>query len=298
MNVPPSIPVEKRVEPAPQGWSVIRSTPLGLGLECLLVAVLYFAAGRLGLAIPFTSGNVSPVWPAAGVALAAALILGPRIWPGIALGAFLVNFFTPVPHLAAAGLMFGNALGPTLGALLVKRKPFERIASLSDAIRLIAFGGVGAAVSATLGTTVLFLTGVQPWRAFSSAWLIWWLGDSMGVLLVTPLLINIWDFKKLSRRIPELLLLIAALLVSSALLFSGHQTEEIFGFAILPFIIWASLRFGVAGAALASCIVSGSAIWATGHGAGPFVRYGTPLYNAGILQMFIAVLALSGLALA
>src|SRR2546423_742773 len=215
MSVPPSIPEENRVDPVRPSWGGFRHTPLGLGLECLLVALLYFATGRLGLAIPFTSGNVSPVWPAAGVALAAALILGPRIWPGIALGAFLVNFFTPVPHIAAAGLMFGNALGPTLGAMLVKRKSFDRIASLGDAIRLIAFGGIGAAISATLGTTVLFLTGVQPWRAFSSAWLIWWLGDSMGVLLVTPLLINIWDFKKLSRRIPELLLLIAALLVSS-----------------------------------------------------------------------------------
>src|SRR5437016_2817509 len=197
MNVPPSIPVEKRVEPAPQGWSAVRHTPLGLGLECLLVALLYFAAGRLGLAIPFTNGNVSPVWPAAGVALAAALILGPRIWPGIALGAFLVNFFTPIPHLAAVGLMLGNALGPTVGALLIKRKPFARIAALGDVVRLIMFGGIGAAISATLGITVLFLTGVQPWRDFTSAWLIWWFGDSMGVLLVTPLLINLRDFKML-----------------------------------------------------------------------------------------------------
>src|SRR5436305_1214851 len=69
--------------------------------ELLFVFVAYFVAGKCGLAVPFTSGNVSPVWPAAGVALIAVLIVGYRAWPGIALGAFFVNFFSPIPHQAA-----------------------------------------------------------------------------------------------------------------------------------------------------------------------------------------------------
>src|SRR5256885_12493514 len=60
----------------------------------LLVFVAYSIGGTLGLAVPFTNGNVSPVWPPAGIALAAILFWGYGMWPGIALGAFLVNLFT------------------------------------------------------------------------------------------------------------------------------------------------------------------------------------------------------------
>lgn len=70
-------------------------------LRVVLVFGLYLGAGELGLSVPFTSGNVSAVWPASGVALAAVLVWGWEIMPGIALAAFLVNFFSPVPPMAA-----------------------------------------------------------------------------------------------------------------------------------------------------------------------------------------------------
>src|SRR5581483_8382876 len=70
------------------------NTMAAIGIICLL----YFFAGRAGLAVPYTSGNVSPVWPAAGLALWAFLTVGLRVWPGIVAGAFLVNLFTPIPH--------------------------------------------------------------------------------------------------------------------------------------------------------------------------------------------------------
>src|SRR6185369_11624789 len=88
-----------------------------------LVGIAYFAAARLGLAVPFTSGNVSPVWPAAGIALASLLLLGYRVWPGIALGAFLANLLSPIPHMAAAGLALGNTLAALAGAFMLRRLP-------------------------------------------------------------------------------------------------------------------------------------------------------------------------------
>src|SRR5262249_37763645 len=81
-------------------------------LDFLYVLAACVLAGEAGLAIPFTSGNVSPFWPPAGVALAAALLFGYRIWPAVALGAFIVNFFTAVPHGAALGLALANTVGP------------------------------------------------------------------------------------------------------------------------------------------------------------------------------------------
>src|SRR5215470_15039994 len=80
-------------------------------LDFVYVLAACILAGEAGLAIPFTSGNVSPFWPAAGVALAAILLFGYRIWPAVALGAFLANFFTAVPHVTALRLAFGNAIG-------------------------------------------------------------------------------------------------------------------------------------------------------------------------------------------
>ena len=102
----------------PQGGSSARYLP-----EFALVLVAYFLAGRIGLAVPFTSGNVSPVWPPAGIALAATLLVGYRIWPAIVIGAFLVNFLSPLPHVAAFGISLGNAAGPLAGAWLLRRIP-------------------------------------------------------------------------------------------------------------------------------------------------------------------------------
>jgi hypothetical protein len=75
-------------------------------------------------------------------------------------------------------------------------------------------------------------------------------------------------------------------------------TEEVFGFAVLPLIMWGALRFGIVGTASLHCVIAGAAVWATAHHVGPFVRHGTALQNAGVLQAFIAALSLSGLTLA
>src|ERR1700687_4885523 len=94
---------------------------LQLLLRLLLVFALYLTAGELGLSVPFTSGNVSPVWPASGVALASVLLWGYEVWPGIALAAFLVNFFSPVSAAAALGIALGNTSSALFGGYLWRR---------------------------------------------------------------------------------------------------------------------------------------------------------------------------------
>ena len=68
-------------------------------------------------------------------------------------------------------------------------------------------------------------------------------------------------------------------------------------FVVFPFVIWAAIRFRVAGAAVASLLVASIAVWGTARGFGPFVNH-APLRNAVLLQMFIAVTSLTGLMLA
>jgi integral membrane sensor domain MASE1 len=106
---------------------VLRRFLLNTSPRCLFeiafVFAAYFLAGKIGLNVPFTSGNVSPVWPAAGIALVAMLLIGYRVWPAIALGAFFVNFFSPIPHAAALGIALGNAAGPLTSDWLLRRLP-------------------------------------------------------------------------------------------------------------------------------------------------------------------------------
>ncbi len=274
--------------------------------KAALVFAACFLGGRVGLAVPFTSGNVSPVWPPSGIALAAILLFGSRVWPAVATGAFLVNFLSPIPHTAAVGIAAGNTAGPLVGAWLLRRIPgfHPSLARLQDVLGLVVVGALGGtAISATVGTLVLFLTHVNAWSSAGSAWLIWWLGDAMGVLIVAPLALTVrrprapYD----ARRLLELAALLLGAVACSALVFgrgpglgSGH---DILALTLFPFVMWGAMRFEAAGAAIVTCVIAATAVWDTAHGLGPFVD-STSLQNATLLQSFLSVIAVSGLSVA
>jgi PAS domain S-box-containing protein len=273
-------------------------------LQLAVVFVLYFGAGKLGLAVPFTSSNVSPIWPAAGIAVAAVLVWGIQIAPAIAFAAFLVNFVSPVPILASVAIGLGNASSAVVaGYLLERSSDFEiSLPRLKDVLKLVTVAAVLAtAVAASVGVTALTLVHTKAWAGYSSAWRIWWLGDAMGVLVVAPLLLTGRDLLRVCRgwRVLEACLLSIAILVTSAAIFSPwtRGRDDVLAFVVFPFIIWAALRFRVAGVAVAGLLSASYAVWGTAHGFGPFVNH-TPLHNAVLLQVFVAVTALTGLILA
>lgn len=273
-------------------------------LDFVYVLAACVLAGEAGLAIPFTSGNVSPFWPLAGVALAAALLFGHRIWPAVALGAFIVNFFTAVPHVAAAGLALGNTVGPLCGAWLLRRLPGFRpsLTRLRDVLGLVIFGAFcGTAVSATIGASTLFLSGVNAWSSFASTWRVWWLGDAMGVLIIAPLVVTVTSLRSIeTRRLFKLALLLFGAVGSALLMLNprlGLSGADVFAFGVFPFVLWGAIQFDAAGAAIVTFLISAIAEWGTAHGAGPFVR-GNPLQNATLLQSFLGVTAISGMVLA
>jgi len=273
-------------------------------LQLAFVFALYFGAGKLGLTVPFTSSNVSPIWPAAGVAVAAVLIWGIQIAPAIAFAAFLVNFLTPVPTFASIAIGLGNASSAVIAGYFLKHvADFETsLPRLKDVLRLVVVAAVLAtAVAASVGVTALTLVDAKAWTGYGSAWRIWWLGDAMGVLVVAPLLLTGRDLLHIRRgwRVLEACLLSIAILVTSAAIFSPWTTvrDDVLAFVVFPFIIWAALRFRVAGAAVAVLLSASFAVWGTAHGFGPFVNH-TPLHNAMLLQVFVAMTALTGLILA
>ena len=268
-------------------------------LETTALIAAYFAAGRIGLAVPFTHGNISPVWPATGVAVGAALVFGRRAYVGIAVGAFLVNMFSPIPHLAAAMIAVGNTAGPAIAAVLLRRKSITSIQRLSDVLHLILFGSLGTLVSALVGVSTLLLSGADLSWGFLAAVALWWFGDLLGVFVITPLYLSYSEFKLSRSRLAELALLTACLLAGCELLFRQTSINgAVFGFFLLPFVVWGAVRFSVAGAALSSLLVSTFAVWGTAHGLGPFVAFGAWLHHVQSLQIFVAVISLSGLCMA
>src|SRR5438045_6382367 len=208
---------ERHMIQAVQSQALEQRIGRGYLLQISVVFVAYLVAGKLGQATAnIRSSNLGPVWPAYGLAVAAILICGYRVWLGVAAGAFLVAFFSPVPHIAALGQAAGATLAAMTAAFLLHHVANFRpsLARLSDALGLIVFGAVGSAiVSASIGTSVLYASHVHAYSGLAAAWLIYWLGDAAGVLLVTPLALTFTDVLKLRdrHRLTELAILLLLL---------------------------------------------------------------------------------------
>ena len=286
-----------------------RVSPPALAKQLTQITIIfaaYFVAGKLGQATSnIRSGNLGPVWPAYGIALAAILLYGYRVWFGVAAGAFVIAWLSPVSAPAAAGQAAAATLAAVSGAFLLHRMKFQlSLSRLQDALALIVVGAFGSAVlSATLGVSALYATHVQSYAGLGRAWLIYWLGDSTGVLLVTPLVLTLPNLFKISswRRGIEFVALLLLLTWASLIVFSDvmliRLTVHVIAFAVLPFVMWAAVRFGMSGTTLATLIVAAIATVETALGSGPFARNG-PFANAALLDAFFAVLSVSGMALA
>ncbi len=258
--------------------------------EVGILALAYFASARIGLELATVNATVALVWPASGIALAALLLGGPGLWPGILIGLLAAHLSLGTPPAFTLFAIAGNTLEAVLGAWLLRRQGFDpALARLRDVVLLTLFGALAAsAVSATLGSLGLLAAGMIATPALPGAWLAWWLGNATGVLLLAPLLLT-WGPPRTWRRPlrpTEGVLLVLTLLLASRLVFGHWLTVEDarypLGFLPFPLLVWAALRFGPGGTALANLILVGTAIWETAIGQGPFVS------AAGEDRLFLA----------
>lgn len=276
-------------------------------LEIAIVLATYSIAGKLGQATTtIRSGNLGPVWPAYGVALAAVILCGTRIWPAVGAGAFLIAFLSPVGAVTALGQATGATLAALTGALLLNRVvAFDpSMQRLKDAVWLIVIGAFGSAlVSSSIGTWVLYKAHITPYAGLASAWLVYWMGDSAGVLLVTPLIVTLRSLPLLRdwRLLVELGSLILLLTVSSFIIFAGNLFLSVnlnfLAFGVLPFVMWAAIRFGTRATSLSVLIIASVATVETAFGSGPFAG-NSSFTNAVLLDVFFTVISLTGLTLA
>lgn len=276
-------------------------------LASAAIAAVYFAAGKLGLMLAVVHASATAVWAPTGIALAAFLLLGYRIWPGVLLGAFLVNITTAGSVVSSFGIAAGNTLEGLIGALLVNAfangcRALERPQDIFKFTFLSAI--LGTAVSAGFGVTSLVLTGDASWSDYGPIWLTWWLGDAAGALIVAPVLL-LWATTPLGGwnrgRVLEVTALLAALVLTGLLVFGGLQPLSVnrypLEFLTFPVLVWAAIRFGPREVATGILLLAGIAIWGTLSGFGPFVG-GSQHESLLLLQGFMGVTAVMCLALA
>jgi diguanylate cyclase (GGDEF)-like protein len=262
-----------------------------------IVCAVYFGAAKAGLAFAFANQSVTSIWPPTGIALAAVLIWGYRMWPAIAVGAFLANITTAGPVLSVLAIATGNTLEAVVGAFLLSqvagfRPSLERV---RDVLSLVVFAGLlSTAISATVGAASLWSAGLVHDGQVLSTWRVWWLGDLGGVLVVAPALLILAARPALERRPRvrvEAFVLAFALVAVTTIAFS---TRVSFTYLVIVIVLWIGLRFQQPGTAVAGLVASGIAIWATVHGSGPFVG-GSEDAELLRAQLFVGVAMISGL---
>jgi signal transduction histidine kinase/ActR/RegA family two-component response regulator len=266
---------------------------------------VYFVAGKFGLMLASLHASASPVWPAAGIALGALLVLGYRTWPAIFVGAFLVNVTTAGNFSTSLAIASGNTLEALCGAWLVNRcaggtTVFDRPQGV---FKFALAAVVSTIIGPAFGVTSLALASFADWANYGAIWLTWWLGDATGDLLIAPLII-LWSIpskRRWNRReAVEVGILLLLLFVLSEVVFGGWLTISAKNYPIAftcgPIVIWTAFRFTQRETASGIFILSAIAIWGTLHGFGPFVGE-TENQSLLALQSWTAVLTITAMAL-
>jgi signal transduction histidine kinase len=261
-----------------------------------VLAGLYYGAGRAGLHLAYLNGTVTALWPPVGVGVAALVILGPGIWPGIVIGDLLLADFS-TPWGTVAGQTVGNTLEVVVAAVLFRRLAQNRIGleRVWDVLALVACAALGTLISAVFGVVSLRLGDVIGADEFGSVIRTWWLGDFSGALVFAPLIL-VWAARR-TWRMPRLQLAEAALLLTVLVVLIEVPSQPDVPYIVFPVLIWAALRFGPFGAATALAITASLTVWNTAHGSGPFVRESIT-HSVLASQLFVAVAALTSLILA
>lgn len=271
-----------------------------------VLTVVYAVAGKLSLQLAFVEPSASPVWPPAGIAFAALLVLGLRAWPAIFIGAFLVNA-TTAGNLATSFCIAGaNTAEALCGAWLVNRfargiAVFDRA---QDVFKFVLIAAVSTAISASIGPMSLALAGFAHWSNYGVIWLIWWLGDLTGYFIFAPLILLWWTrprWQEERRRTLEAIVLLVLIAGLAELVFGKwfHEFVSRYPIAFIcgPLILWTAYRFTQRETITGVVILTGIALGGTLAGTGPFVSR-TPNDSLLLLQAWAAVLTITTMTLA
>ncbi len=279
-----------------------RPTPGDL-VVLLGVAGAYYLGARLGLGLSLVEHNVTPLWPPTGIAVAAFVLLDRQRWAAVTvavlLAALAVNLPISTGPVAAAVTAVGNTAAPLVAAMLLRRVGFRRrLDRLRDALAIVLLGALASMlVSATVGAGTLAASGAITPAELPTAWAVWWTGDAMGVLVVTPFLLALPLLSDGTWRARQWLEGVAALATTGLVSVWASFSQLAILVLVLPVVGWAAWRLQLRGAAPAALVASVVTTWAAAHHRGPFEGQ-TLLEQMVSLQAFNACVALTSFFLA
>ena len=277
----------------------------------VILSGLYSITATLGLMIAPATTSATLVWPPAGISLAALLVFGYNLWPGVMLGTFLINWVIGAPIGVTAAIAVGNTLEALLASYLLRRFVGFRpsLERLRDALGLVVFAAIiSTAVGATIGVSSFWLNGSLPASAYALIWGTWWMRHMLGDLVVAPILLT-WSARENDGSVKrkgfwkwaEIVGIAMTVVILGALAFGSNLTLEEknlpLTFLAFPTLVWTALRFGPRGAATATFTMSGIAIWSTLAGFGQSST-DSQIQSLILLQMCMAVVTTTTLILA
>jgi len=269
------------------------------------LALAYFLTAKLALLVAIPPGYATAVWPASGIGLAAVLLQGSRIGPGIWLGASLVNVTVQSSLVAATLIGMGNTLEALVGAALFRAYvgPPGAFQRGEDVVKFVAVAALSATIAATVAAAPLAFVHSLGWSQLLWNWWTWWQGDAVGIIIVAPLILG-WSVRIRPAwnrwKIAEGCVLVCLLSAVTYAIFGAGMAAYIpslpLTFAILPFVIWAAFRFRQRQVATVNALVCASAVWFTLEGSGPFAQ-GSLNESLLLLLAFMCTVVTTGLVL-
>lgn len=276
----------------------------------LLAGLAYYAGASLGVAQASVPEGIVLLWPPNGLILPAFLILPLRFWPGLILAALVAEVLADLPTFPLwASVAFGlvNILEITLAAWLIRRTcgPAFSFNHLRNAGLFLLFGPLLASACAALFGAAVHAALARTDTSFLSLWYMWWLGDALGLLILTPLVVTLWRWLQtppaagmsLPRSGEALLLWLvvaAVCLLGVQGLHAGYHYTP--AWLILLGVV-AAIRLGVIGATLTVALISGISIALLVRGIQPFVAVSIE-QAAWLTQEYLALTCIVAVGLA
>ena len=267
--------------------------------QILVLAALYFTFGHISFLITVSHFIVTPVFfVAEGIALAAIILLGRRVWSGIFLGQLALALSTGLEFLPSLTISAINSIEAVIGATLFKRwKLDSSISNAHDFSRLTALVFlILQPFSATFGTaTLLFFNAIPESQNYLQAWAYWWFGNCLGQLLVTPFLLILFSspgrIKSILQSSQCAIVPIVLMLPATWLVFGNSAFNSIALALVIyvPLLLWIAIKSGLAVVSLICSGITVLALFETSHEFGPFVVDGNP----HIFDMNIFILGIS-----
>jgi PAS domain S-box-containing protein len=274
----------------------------------VLLAATYIVAGELALKLELTQTVLVAIWPPSGIAVAALILLGYRVWPSILLGIFVLDVYVYRHPLTSLAIASANSLEGLAAAYLVNKyaRGAKALDTAGGVVRFVLYACVvSPAISATIAIGTLYLSRMATRAELTNLWTTWWLGNGSGILLLAPFLLILFDRPHHSmdgREILELTCMVLGMVLIAMFAFGPlsptlNRMQFVRAWMCIPFLIWAAFRFCQLEVAGLTILLFGTAVWGTVHGFGYFV---TPDPHLSLLNLdaFIAVIGTMSLAVA